>query len=590
MTTPETQTPNLPPAQDQEPFIPPGWLFIVALVGFAIAAIVWFTQATFTVVGWGGLGLGVLGLIAWALMSPKQALDLLTGKTARFGGTSVIYTIVFLAALVVVYILVRNANLRTDLTQSDTFSLTAETRTAIAALAADPNVPPVKILAFYGQSQAGRRDRDTLLFEDYQQTSNGKITFEFIDPERTPQLLEQYNVTTPGQIVVAPLNTDGTPNAERARLVGFLSQENLTNAALRVMATGNFRALVLNTEGGLSSESSDGDGLSLLKTQLEGLNWTVQDVSIFDISAEQPTVTLQDPAFDGTVLFIPGGDSALADENLTTITNFVNAGGRLVILAAPGFTATPAEGETEATATANLTLAAAPNMGDYLFQNFGLRFRNDMILDLQNQFRDAFSPLALTGTGSFIVDDLNATSPILVMRFAHSIEQAATLPANIAVVSLAQTAETAYSKADLAALLADPETNAPQAEGDAVGPFLVAASAENSTTGARVVLIGSDFVATNNSFAALQGTNAVNTEFVIRSLQWATGADAFAGQVPLAATFRPQDTPVFATADEANLITFATVIVLPFGVLLIGFLVWWFNREQRPAVKENVAA
>jgi len=159
-------------------------------------------------------------------------------------------------------------------------------------------------LAFYGQQQAGRRDQDTLLLEDYQTTSNGKITYEFIDPERSPQLLEQYGVTTPGQIVVAPLNADGTVNTERAELVRLFSQEELSNAALRVMATGNFRALFLNTEGGLSTESTEGDGLSLLKASLEDLNWTVQDVSIFDISAEQPTVNLQDPAFDGTVLVV----------------------------------------------------------------------------------------------------------------------------------------------------------------------------------------------------------------------------------------------------------------------------------------------
>ncbi|HUN05160.1 MAG TPA: Gldg family protein [Aggregatilineales bacterium] len=589
MTTPEIQTPNLPPPQDQEPFIPPFWLLIVAIVGFVIAFIVLVTQPTFTVVGWGGLGLGLLGLIAWALMSPEQARNLLTGKTARYGGTSVIVTVVFLAALVVIYILIRNQNIRADLTQTNDFSLTAEARAAFSTLAADPSIPSVRMLAFYGQQQAGRRDQDTLLLEDYQTTSNGKITYEFIDPERSPQLLEQYGVTTPGQIVVAPLNADGTVNTERAELVRLFSQEELSNAALRVMATGNFRALFLNTEGGLSTESTEGDGLSLLKASLEDLNWTVQDVSIFDISAEQPTVNLQDPAFDGTVLVVAGGEAVLSDENLAVITNFVSAGGDLVLMAAPGFTSVPGEGDAEATATATTTLAAAPNMSEFLFQNFGLRFRSDIILDLSAQAGDAFSPIALPGTGSFVVDDLAADNPLLVFRFAHSIEQAETLPTGVSVVTLAQTAETAYSKSDLGALLADPANTAAQVETDAVGPFTVAASAENSSTGGRVILIGSDWLATNNSLAALAGTNAVNGEFMTRSLQWAAGADAFAGQVPITTSFRPQDTPVFATEDVVRNINLITVFVIPFGVLIIGVLVWWLNREVRPAVKEKVS-
>jgi len=74
-----------------------------------------------------------------------------------------------------------------------------------------------------------------------------------------------------------------------------------------------------------------------------------------------------------------------------------------------------------------------------------------------------------------------------------------------------------------------------------------------------------------------------------RSLQWAAGADAFAGQVPITTSFRPQDTPVFATEDVVRNINLITVFVIPFGVLIIGVLVWWLNREVRPAVKEKVS-
>src|SRR5690606_37404286 len=121
-----------------------------------------------------------------------------------------------------------------------------ESREAIAGIGADPNFGTVNIIAFYGAAQAASRDRDELLFEDYQRTSAGKITYQFVDPDRNPTLAQQYEVTRPGQIAVVPQNADSTPNVENAEVVDFFSQDALTNAILRVSASGDFRAYFLN--------------------------------------------------------------------------------------------------------------------------------------------------------------------------------------------------------------------------------------------------------------------------------------------------------------------------------------------------------
>ena len=104
-------------------------------------------------IGYGGLAFGVLALLMWVLIAPEQAKAALTGRTARFGGTSLLVTLVLLVALIGVYVIVRNLNLRADLTQTDTFSLSTESESAIQALAADPNAPNIKMLAFYGAAQ-----------------------------------------------------------------------------------------------------------------------------------------------------------------------------------------------------------------------------------------------------------------------------------------------------------------------------------------------------------------------------------------------------------------------------------------------------
>jgi len=43
---------------------------------------------------------------------------------------------------------------------------------------------------------------------------------------------------------------------------------------------------------------------------------------------------------------------------------------------------------------------------------------------------------------------------------------------------------------------------------------------------------------------------------------------------------RPQDQPIFADEQSLRNINFITIFILPFGVLLIGVLVWWNNRER----------
>ncbi len=245
---------QITPSNEQEPLIPPRYLLILSALGFLVALIVKATQPEFGVVGYGGLAFGVLALLMWVLLAPDQARSVLTGRTARFGGTSLLVTVLLIAVLIGVYAVVRNANLRADLTQTDKYSLTPESQQAIAALAAEPGTPNVKIVAFYGPSQAGSRDQDSLLFEDYKQTSNGKIDYEFVDPEQQPQTVSLYGVTRAGQIAVVKLNDDGTPDTQNAQIVNTFGQGDITNAILKVSSSGVFNAYFLTVQDGMARQ------------------------------------------------------------------------------------------------------------------------------------------------------------------------------------------------------------------------------------------------------------------------------------------------------------------------------------------------
>lgn len=549
--TPENNT--------QEPFIPPHYLLILSALGFLAALFVGLTQPEFGVVGYGGLAFGILALLMWVLIAPEQAKAALTGRTVRFGGTSLVVTLVLIVALAGIYVVVRNLDLRADLTQTDAYSLSAESDQAIAALGADPNAPNVKMVAFYGASQGGTRDQATLLFDDYVEASGGKISYEFVDPERNPQIAGLYGVTNAGQVAVARLNEAGEPDTENAEIVSTTNQEGLTNAVLKVSSSGVFNAYFLSVADGVS------DTTTVLKSNLTDVyGWNVEDVSLLQLTSPEGEFSLNDPNVTGQVMIIPGGSAPLADAELQVIKDYVASGGDLIILAGTNLN------------TDGVSLATADNLNTWLAQDFGIRFNNDVVVDNTQAFQSPLIPVAVSLDSSSYITTNNIPfgQAALVFEVPNSITVSDTPPQGVTVSSLVRSSASAYAKTDLQAIL---DNNLEKAEGDAEGPLVLAASAENSTTGAHITLLGSTSLGSDN-FAMFQGVDNLSVTF--NSLVWSTGFNDYFTQITVMQQQRPQDQPIFADAQGLRNINFISIGVLPFGVLLLGFLVWWNNRER----------
>lgn len=559
------QTPEIMP-ENQEPFIPPQYLLIVSGVAFVVAIIVAVTQADFGVVGFGALALGVLALIGWALMAPDQLRAMLTGRGARFGGLSVFVTLVVIIAMSLIYVFVRNQNLQVDLTQRDNFSLNSSSEEVISGLAADPTVPTVRLIAFYGAEQASSRDLDTVLFDDYAATSGGKVEYTFIDPDRNPQVAQQYGITQNGQIAVVPLE-DGQPVVASAEIVNFLSQDDLTNAILKASAGGDFRAHILSVEGGLGLTPNDVGSISQLTGVLtDQFNWTVDEVSPFDLLQPSSGVTLNDPNADGELMAIIGGDRPLAEQELGVITDYLDNGGQLLIFAGNSFNA-----DFE-------SLATGEGLSDYLFANFGVRFRNDVVIDpAQNFNNNALVPFTTAlDPSNFITANALSGQNALVFELPHSIELADTTPSNVVVTPIIQSSGSAYAKSDLQAVM---DQDISQAEDDIQGPVVLGAVAENTQTGARVALFSSTSLV-QDFYTQLQQVGVANLPVAFNAFVWATDYNDFFQRTTIVSDPRPQDTPIFADAQTLRTVNFITVLLLPFGVLAVGVLVWWNSRER----------
>lgn len=556
--------------QNTEPFIPPSYLLILAGIGFLVALFVLFTQPTFSVFGYGGLGLAVLSLLAYALLAPGQARSAVTGRTVRYGGTSLIVTLIVIVMLAVVYLFVRGQNLRYDLTESDQFSLTAESEGAIVGYAADPNLPDVRFIAFYGTAQAGLRDRNASLFDSYVTASNGKISYEFVDPVRNPQQAQLYGITQQGQIAVASVtgtDANGEPvlDTENVTLVTSANQAELTNAVLSSAAQGNFIGYFLSVRDNQSAE------MSVLKSIFtDRYDWTVEDVSLVDLTAPNSERRLNDPNADGQVLVIPGGSAALSEAERAILEDYLANGGDLVIFAGTNL-------NEEGTA-----LATDAAFNEYLFNTFGVRFNSDNVIDQTQAFQSPLYPAAIDlDTSAFVTTNgVPTQNAAIIFELPHSITLSDTPPAGVTTTTLASSGASAYAISDVQRILTADQNNnnLTQQEGDLTGPFVLAAQAENSATGGRVVLFGSTSVATDTY--ALFSSDVDNLQVAANALTWTTNFNNFVQQITIQQEQRPQDQPLFADAQVLRNINFITVILLPFGVLIIGLLVWWNNRER----------
>lgn len=559
------QNPNVNPeiAPEEEPFIPPRLLLILAGVFFVAAVFVFLTQgAGGNIILFGLLAFSVLALVLWAFMAPEQARNVWTGRTFRYGGASIVVTVLLLLAMAIVYLVVRNLNLRYDLTERDEFSLTEESRTAMQSLAADPTVPNVRILAFYGANQAGNRDRDTLLFEEYRQAANNKIEYQFLDPEQNFPLAQQYEISREGAVAVVALDETGQPDTESAETINFLSQSELTNAILKVAAQGDFAAYFLVVQDGANQEMS-----AIKESLTTRYDWTVRDLSLVQLTAPDAEFRLGDPALDGEVVVIPGGSRPLAANELQILQDYINNGGDVIIFAAPLLTET------------SESLASDPALNEYLFANFGVRFNQDVVVDQTQSFQNPLIPYTTNlDSENFITNNGISANAAVVFEAPSSIAVVDTLPANVAVNRLAETSAESYTKTNFAEILTGEVTAIDRVDTDASGPFVVAAAALNSETGAHLVLFGS-LAPGLDTYGALSG--AANLDVGFNSLIWATNFNEFFRTITIPQRQRPQDQPIFVDQGTLTTLTTLTQWILPIGILVIGGAVLWSSRERR---------
>jgi ABC-type uncharacterized transport system involved in gliding motility auxiliary subunit len=478
-----------------------------------------------------GLIVAVLAVAAGILVDPERVRRALTGRQARYGSNALLISLAFLGILVVVNYLAYANPVRSDLTEDQEFTLTPETLLTISRLPG-----PVVVKGFYSPELESSRQTAQRLFDQYRIHSDGKLSYEFIDPYENPVAANDLGVTRDGSVVVI--------YGEASEVVLFPDEQGITSALVHLANPEARKVYFLTGHGEMDSEGVDDYGLSQLRQALESKNYEVGTVNLLVDSAVPE---------DALAVVMAGSTHPVSEEEAALLQEYVEAGGALVVLMQP-------RAETEF-GTADDPLAA------YLSETWGIGIDDDLVVEPNSS---NFLVAVSFRYGSHAITERlgNLAS---VFPAACSLTLSPDPDGRRSLTGLVFTSDNAWGETDLGFL--DTQDLPEFTEGaDPEGSLALAVAGESTSVEGRVAVICDADFATNAIF-----TQLANGDLVVNTVDWAAGQEGLIDLTPKPSTSRYVVPP---SVQATGLIILTTVVLLPGAVVVLGVYVWWSRRRR----------
>jgi ABC-type uncharacterized transport system involved in gliding motility auxiliary subunit len=476
----------------------------------------------------------LVGLAAYAFMTPDTVSRFLTGRQARYGSNSLIMTLAFLGILLAVNVLAYQnpdfLNSPWDMTEDKSNTLANETLQALATLPEN-----VTATAFYTVNLDPTSAED--LLAKFKVNSKGKFDYTFVDPDQDPLTARAAGITGDGKILLTM--------GDKKEVASFASETELTGTLIRLISPGTRTVYFLEGHGEPGLESGGELSFSVAKGTLESKNYTVNTLNL------QSTNEVPEDALS---VIIAGPQKPLSSGEVSLLKKYVDAGGSLVVMEDP--TILTEFGDS------NDPLAA------YLERDWGIVLNNDIIFDLSSQ-----EPLNAISAGADpshpITRNLSFDYQIIMPR-ARSVGMAETTPENVILTPLITTSSDSWGETELSD---DPDAQYQADQGvDFFGPLSMAMAGENSATQGRVVVLGNSLFATDQVFDVYGNGN-----FFINSVDWAAEQEDLIDITPreaISRTMRP-----VANWQFIVMIILA-ILVLPGAIVFMGVSSWIARRRR----------
>jgi ABC-type uncharacterized transport system involved in gliding motility auxiliary subunit len=514
-----------------------GWVG-VALV--AAAVVIRFTQPE--LLEW-SQRLAIAGLVTTLLYTLGQWREIgrsFQGKNVRYGSMTAGSVLLVIGILVAVNWISNRQNKRWDLTETQQFSLSDQSKKVVTEL-----TQPITIKVFHAQGDRARfEDR----LAEYQYLS-GQVNVEYFDIDASPIEAQKYEVQQYGTIVLE--------YADRSERTTQSGEQDITNALIKVVEGKPKKLYFVEGHGERDLSGGDTRGLSQIAQALTGDNFETaalalaQDTSVPD---------------DATVVVIAGPTSDFLDGEIGALTTFLDRGGKVLLMVdAPDRTGGPSLPKLTA-----------------LARSWGFEIGNDIVLDASGLGRAIGAgpevPLAMSYPAHPVTDGFRVMTAFPLSRSVSPVEGGVDgrMPQ-----PLVETSPRSWAERDIKGLYSNNQPSLDEAT-DKPGPIslaaAVSAAAPNAPAGetpdaptpeARMIVVGDSDFATNGALG-IQG----NRDLFLNMANWLAQQENLIAIRPV----DPADRRVQLTEDQMGRIYWLSLALFPLAFIGMGVRVWWTRR------------
>lgn len=475
---------------------------------------------------------GLFGVAAYAITNRTSLMRVAGGRSTTFVLLEIGVVIGAVASVSVANYYVAQNPKEWDLTRDGIYTLHEQSVRVAAELEQD-----VKVYGFFRPTESARSVLTQAV--DLYRMHTERMEVVFINPDSPPQnLIDKFDLNSKSpRIVIAAENGQFTKLRQP-------TEEGMTNALIKVAERPPRKAYFLTGHREPSIEDLTAEeGYSAAASALRNEGFEATTLSLID-REKVPD--------DATIIIVAGAQSPLFPNETEALKEWVNRGGRVMVLLEPGL-----------------------EYGiDALFRPNGIDVGDDLVLE-PNPAGRAYgfgpeSPVVQKFEAHAITNKLSGGAAIFYR--ARSLSAKVNL-ARLEVVTLIRTGPTSWGESSFR------EGNFERDENDIPGPVPIALAAERNVAShpgkiadhARLVVFG-DLHFINNRFLSM----SANSDLFLNTANWLAGDED-------RITIRPKAKSgdrLTVTQAELTGIMFFSVNLMPLLILGFGFSVWAVRRRK----------
>ncbi len=511
---------------------------VVLLVAAAMAALLWPYRKALPLIL---LAAGLAAVVGYVLLNLSDLKKGFRRRSFLYSSNLLLVTVLVLGIIVLVNIVGSRFHHRFDFTEARLHSLSPQSVQVVKSLKAQ-----VTVRGFPDNAQF--RERMDGLLKMYAYYNPPKFKYELFDPWKNPNLVRYYKLTDSEHNAIV-FECGG-----RQDKVLTTSEEDLTNSLIKVTREQKKTLYFLEGHGEASIDDTQPEGYSSVKDQLTKLGYEVKKLGIA-LETSFPK--------DCSVLVVPGPKTDLLPEELRTIKDYIDKGGKAFFFYDP---------------------QAAPALAGFL-GGFGFRLKNDVVVDEIS---------GLMGGGLYVPAIAFYESHEITRGFRYrtffplvrSVEPVSPAPQGVSVQALAKTSETSWADTNF-----DPNKEPVfEKDKDTAGPISVAALAVIEVKGGpavpakpeapgaapekkegRVAVFGSSNFVTNQFVARFSS----NGNLFMNTINWLSQESDLISVQPKTAAPRLLN----LTDTQKRVLGYVSLLILPLLVLVTGVVIWLRRRS-----------